>query len=106
MKSKIATRPMPSNFQRFEFNRDLLPNPAAFYANEGVKLLGTGDWRKALCPFHGDMKPSLSVRFETGAFKCHSCGTHGGDVLAFYMQRYGVRFIVAAKALGAWEVAR
>jgi hypothetical protein len=33
-----------------------------------------------------------------------ACGARGGDVLAFHMQRYELRFIDAAKALGAWEV--
>jgi hypothetical protein len=32
-----------------------------------------------------------------------ACCAKGGDVLAFHMQRYGLSFIDAAKALGAWE---
>jgi hypothetical protein len=98
-----APRPMPGNFQRFAFNRERLPQPADFYADEGVKLRGSGGWRDALCPFHKDTKPSMRVFFESGAFRCMVCGAHGGDVLAFHMQRYGLRFIDAAKALGAWE---
>ena len=105
-RTQCARRPMPSNFQRFAFNRDRLPHPQDYYRGEGIKLLGTGGWRKALCPFHVDTKPSLSVRFETGAFKCHACGAHGGDVLAFHMQRHGLRFVEAVKALGAWELQR
>lgn len=99
-------RPMPGNYLRFEFNRDLLPRPVDYYATEGIKLLGSGGWRDALCPFHRDTKPSMRVFFETGAFRCMVCGAHGGDVLAFHMQRHGVRFIEAAKALGAWEAQR
>jgi hypothetical protein len=34
------------------------------------------------------------------------CGAYGGDLLAFHMRRYGLRFIDAARALGAWEVSR
>ena len=98
-----SARPMPGNFQRFAFNRERLPHPADFYAGEGVKLLGTGGWRNALCPFHKDTKPSMRVFFESGAFRCMVCGAHGGDVLAFHMLRHGLRFIEAAKALGAWE---
>ena len=105
-RKRQAARPMPGNYQRFAFNRDLLPRPADYYAAEGVKLLGGGGWRDALCPFHMDTKPSMRVFFETGAFRCMVCGAHGGDVLAFHMQRHGVRFIEAAKALGAWEVQR
>ena len=101
-----AARPMPGNFQRFAFNRDLLPRPADYYAVEGVKLLGYGGWRDALCPFHKDTTPSMRVFVEIGAFRCMVCGAHGGDVLAFHIRRYGMRFIEAAKALGAWEAQR
>ena len=92
--------------QRFPFNRDRLPQPAEFYAGEGINLLGSGAWRSALCPFHKDKNPSLRVFFDTGAFRCMVCGAKGGDVLAFYMLRHGLRFIDAAKALGAWEAAK
>ncbi len=106
-RAKTQTRrPMPGSFQRFAFNREHLPHASSFYANEGIKLLGRGGWRNALCPFHPDTKPSLRVFFETGAFRCMVCGARGGDVLAFHMLRHGLRFIDAAKALGAWEVVR
>jgi DNA primase len=99
---------MPSNFQRFAFRRERLPSPTDFYAQESVTLRGEGPWRNALCPFHPDRHPSLRVFVATGAFRCMcvTCGVHGADVLAFYMLRHGVSFIEAAKALGAWEVAR
>lgn len=97
-------RLMPGNYQRFACNRNRLPHPVDYYAGEGVRLLGSGDWRNALCPFHKDTNPSLRVFFETGAFRCMVCGARGGDVLAFHIQRHGLRFIDAAKALGAWEV--
>lgn len=92
--------------RRFSFRRDRLPNPAEYYASQGVILTGTGEWRNALCPFHEDSHPSLRVRIDTGAFRCMVCGAHGGDVLAFHMRRHGLRFIEAAKALGAWEITR
>jgi hypothetical protein len=88
----------------FGFKRDRLPNPAEYYREQELKLIGGGEWKSAVCPFHNDTKPSLRVRIDTGAFRCMVCGTHGGDVLAFHMQRHGMRFIEAAKALGAWEV--
>ena len=100
-----GARPMPGNFRRFVFDRRLLPTPAAYYAGEGVKLLGRGTWRDAICPFHQDTSPSLRVRIETGAFRCMACGARGGDVLAFHMRRHALRFIDATKALGAWVVA-
>jgi hypothetical protein len=103
---KLTRRPMPSNFQRFGLRRDRLPEPADFYGREGLALRGQGAWRDALCPFHADTRPSLRVFIQTGAFRCMTCGAHGADVLAFSMLRHRVTFIEAAKALGAWEVAR
>lgn len=87
---------------RFQFKRANLPVPAAYYEGQGIKLTGKGGWRSAICPFHQDTRPSLRVRIETGAFRCMVCGAHGGDILAFHMQRYQLRFIDAAKSLGAW----
>ncbi len=96
---------MPGNFRRFVFDRRLLPKPVDDYAGEGLKLLGRGAWRDALCPSHQDTSPSLRVNMETGAFRCMACGARGGDVLAFHMRRHALRFIDAAKSLGAWAVA-
>ena len=88
---------------RYPFRRDRLPSPAAYYAEQGLQLRGNGEWRSAFCPFHGDTRPSLRVRLESGGFRCMACGARGGDVLAFHMQRYGLSFKEAARALGAWE---
>ena len=96
---------MPGNFRRFVFDPRLLPKPVDYYAGEGVKLLGRGAWRDALCPFHPDTSPSLRVNIETGSFRCMACGARGGDVLAFHMRRHELRFVDAAKSLGAWELA-
>lgn len=91
---------------RFDFRRDCLPNPTDYYQAQGLKLIGRGEWRNAICPFHSDTHPSLRVRIDSGAFRCMVCGAHGGDVLAFHMQRHGLRFIEAAKSLDAWEGGR
>ncbi|CAG1023252.1 hypothetical protein MTYM_02305 [Methylococcales bacterium] len=48
----------------------------------------------------------LMVRLDSGGFRCMVCGAHGGNVLAFHMQRHGLGFIEAARALGAWEAER
>jgi DNA primase len=90
----------------FAFRRDRLPGPTEFYREQGLKLKGSGAWKSALCPFHNDTAPSLRVRIETGAYRCMVCGAHGGDVLAFHMQRHRMRFIDAARALNAWEESR
>ena len=79
-----------------------MPHPWEYFAQQGLKLTGGGEWRNAICPFHDDTKPSLRVRVESGAFSCMVCGAHGGDVLAFHRLRHGLNFIDAAKQLGAW----
>jgi DNA primase len=88
----------------FGFKRNLIPNPVEYFHEQGMKLFGGGEWKSAICPFHNDTKPSLRVRLDTGGYRCMVCGAKGGDILAFHMQRHGLRFIEAAKALGAWEV--
>ena len=90
---------------RFALNRSLLPSPIEYYRDaNSMKLIGAGEWRSSLCPFHDDKAPSLRINTRNGAFKCMVCEAKGGDVLAFHMQRYGLAFVEACKALGAWEV--
>lgn len=84
------------------FDRTRLPSPADYFAQQGLKLTGGGEWKNGICPFHEDRKPSLRVRLDTGGFKCMVCGAHGGDVLAFHQQRHGLSFKQAAQQLGAW----
>jgi hypothetical protein len=111
MKRANATRAITANSRRnsnsgrneFHFRREWLPNPTEYFQAQGLKPLGAGDWKSALCPFHRDTKPSLRLHMDTGRFRCMACGAHGGDVLTFHMQRYGLGFIDAARALGAWE---
>ncbi|WP_449369718.1 CHC2 zinc finger domain-containing protein [Thiomonas sp.] len=94
-----ARRPVQARL----FDRSRLPDPLTFYPAELGALHGRGVWRSALCPFHKDSRPSLRVNVQTGAFRCMVCGASGGDVLAFQMQRYGLPFAAAAKAVGAWN---
>ncbi len=86
-----------------QFHRELLPEPLDFYTRHLHALIGNGKWAMALCPFHEDHNPSLSVNVETGSYRCFACKTNGGGVVDFYMQLHGVDFKTAAKALGAWR---
>ena len=90
----------------FAFKREALPSPAEYFRSQGLKLTGGGEWKNAICPFHTDTHPSLRVRLDTGGFRCMACGAHGGDVIAFHMQRHGLRFVDAARDLNAWGGAR
>jgi hypothetical protein len=50
----------------------------------------------AVCPFHEDRSPSFSVKNNHG--KCFSCQWHG-DPISFYMEKQGVGFQEAVRAL-------
>lgn len=87
------------------FRRERLPDPRSYFEGWNLpkwKAHGTG--ATALCPFHDDHNPSLSVDLETGNWKCHaaSCGEHG-DLIEFEMKRSGKSFKDAAQTLGAWD---
>lgn len=87
-----------------QLDRSLLPDPIQFYAELGLTLTkGSGPWRSALCPFHGDTRPSLRIHLEFGGFRCMSCGAKGRDVIAFLMKLQNLNFIQAVSALGAWR---
>jgi hypothetical protein len=94
---------LASRRRRAAFNYSLLPAPAQYYEQQGIKLLGAGAWQSAVCPFHDDRNPSLRVHRQTGGYRCMVCGAHGGGILDFHIQRYGLCFIEAARDLGAWE---
>ena len=81
--------------------RGSLPPALGYYMRELGALRGSGPWRKALCCFHDDHHPSLSVNVETGGFHCFACDARG-DLVAFQMRRYDMDFRSACKALGTW----
>lgn len=84
------------------FDRTRLPEPEGYFIDRaGLRLTGKGKWRTACCPLHGG--DSLRVNLDSGAFACMGgCDFHGGDLLAFHMQRHGLDFVEAAKDLGCW----
>lgn len=88
--------------RRRQYSRDHLPPALGYYMHELGALQGSGPWRKALCCFHDDHHPSLSVNVETGAFRCFACDARG-DQVAFHMRKYELDFKSACKALGAWR---
>lgn len=84
-----------------EFIRDRLPDTIEYFDLEGVPLKGPGRWKFGPCHFH-DGSDSLRVNVQSGGWICMACGTKGGDVLAYCMQRHGLEFVEAARALGAY----
>lgn len=84
LKSNIS----PIDFYRLEQN-------TAFQSHSGKV------WKIAgLCPFHADKREgSFYINTETGAYKCHSCGVGGGDVIDFTMRKYELSFSDALQAI-------
>lgn len=86
------------------FVRDLLPDPATYYAAR-VQKLGrpNGDgWASCRCPFHDDGNASAAANLKTGGFRCFACGAKG-DLLGFHERLTGLAFKDAARDLGAWR---
>ena len=52
----------------------------------------------AICPFHDDHHPSLSVNINNGLFNCFACGAKG-DVLTFYQRIKNIDFKTALTEL-------
>ena len=65
-------------------------NYLGFYSKylQGIKKIG-GDEVIALCPFHGDTRPSFNFNNANGKYLCHGCDTRGG-IFHFYAKRLGL----------------
>ena len=77
-------------------------NPADFYRYElPDAIIRRYGWNGGgLCPFHSDSTAgSFRINAATGAFKCYSCGTKGGDIISFKMALNGLNFIDALTML-------
>ena len=53
---------------------------------------------KALCPWHDDSRPSLTVNQERQTYRCWVCDL-GGDVFNFVMRIEGIEFPAALRML-------
>lgn len=65
-----------------------------------LKLDRKGREFLALCPFHKDTKPSLSIVDDKGFYHCFACGAHG-DVFKFLMENDGLAFMEAVEQVAA-----
>ena len=63
-----------------------------------IQLIHKGSNITALCPFHKDTRPSLTISREKQIYKCFSCGA-GGDVFRFLMDFDRKSFPEACKEL-------
>jgi hypothetical protein len=70
-----------------------------FYEGRGLQLQhGDTDHLKALCPFHADSEPSLSIREQDGWAHCFGCD-FSGSLFDFEMKRTGKGFREVLHAL-------
>lgn len=68
--------------------------------SETLPLKKQGKEYVAQCPFHSEKSASFSVNPEKAIFKCFGCG-EGGDAFNFIEKTRGMRFMDAARFLGA-----
>lgn len=64
----------------------------------GLEFRRRGSTMFASCPFHSEKTPSFSITPGRNLWYCHSCH-RGGDGIRFYMEREGMDFIQAVKAI-------
>ncbi len=85
------------------FNRNLLPDTASYFENQGLKLTGPSNakWKTTACQFHGG-SDSMRIKIQDGGWCCMNCDAKGGDVLSYHIQLHGIEFVEACKALGCW----
>ena len=65
-----------------------------------IKLLKRGNEFLAVCPFHNDTKPSLSIVDDKNFYHCFACGAHG-DIIKFTMETEGLNFPETVEKLAA-----
>ncbi|TYB30333.1 MAG: DNA primase [Candidatus Mcinerneyibacterium aminivorans] len=68
------------------------------FINRYVDVKKVGKNYMAVCPFHDDKGPSLSISEDKGLFHCFGCGA-SGNVINFLMQYDNVEFKEALKRL-------
>ena len=72
-------------------------------AASGLELRQTGGRLTAVCPFHGDSRPSLVLYPANQSYYCFGCGA-GGDVIDFMSRLHKVDFREAVGLLAGAQV--
>jgi DNA primase len=67
-------------------------------AAEVTKVKKSGRSVMAVCPFHREKTPSLSIDAERGLYHCFGCGK-SGDVFRWVQETHGVDFVGALELL-------
>ena len=63
-----------------------------------LELKRSGSAFKALCPFHQEKTPSMSLDVDRGLYYCHGCHQQG-DIFTFVQEREGLTFPEAMERL-------
>lgn len=69
-------------------------DPEGFYRSALPGMKGKPNaqgWILAVCPFHADSEPSLSVNLKHGGFHCFGCGEKG-DLISFHARLHRLSF--------------
>lgn len=69
-------------------------DPESYYRTALPGLKGKPNaqgWILALCPFHEDSDPSMSLNLKQGGFHCFGCGEKG-DLITFHAKLNGLSF--------------
>ena len=64
-----------------------------------VEMFTAGSKLKAICPFHDEKSPSLSINPERNIYHCFGCGA-SGDVFTFVKEISGMSFVETVQYLG------
>jgi len=85
--------------------KEIQTYPDTFLAiySQFLDLKPVGKEYMALCPFHNDHHPSLSVNPETGLFHCHACEA-SGNVWQFIERYWNVDFKTAVEYTSRYGV--
>jgi DNA primase len=63
-----------------------------------TRVVRRGRQPMAVCPFHDDKGPSMSINDDKGVFFCHGCGAKG-NAIQYHAQLRGLSFSEAARDL-------
>lgn len=95
---------MPAGFNRAILDSIKLKAGIIPYSTRLKNWKKLGDEYRALCPFHTDHNPSLSVYQDKSSkqwlYKCFGCGA-SGDILKLVCKTEGVNFLEAIKKISS-----
>lgn len=101
--STVSQRPAAAYTRQVAYARDDIDKvrertDLAELASEVTKVKKTGRSVMAVCPFHQEKTPSLSIDASRGLYHCFGCGK-GGDVFQWVQETQNLDFVGALELL-------